>query len=998
MAGDGQGAERGCGGALTRDAARYNRTMKPEVLPGRAVDARALEARLRARLDCEVRFDAGTRALYATDSSNYRQVPIGVVVPRTVDDIVTAVAVCRELDAPILMRGAGTSLCGQTCNVAVVLDVSRHLTRIVEIDPQARTAVVEPGVICDSLRNAAERHGLTFGPDPATHSRCTLGGMIGNNSCGAHSVMAGKTVENVEALEILTYDGERMWVGPTSPQQLDAIVAAGGRRGEIYSALAALAAEHGERVRREFPKIRRRVSGYNLDELLPERGFNVARALVGTEGTCAIVLHAKVKLVESPPVRVLVVLGYDDMFIAGDRTPHILAHAPVALEGLDVMLIEDLGRKGLLGAEIALLPPGSGWLMVELGAATADEAMTRAQALVDAETRSGLVRGSRIYAGAEQKVVWAIREVGAGACNAVPGVRQEPRAGWEDAAVDPARVGDYLREFRRLLDKYGYRSSLYGHFGDGCIHGRITFELETKEGVAAMRRFMEEATDLVVKYGGSISGEHGDGQARAEFLPRMYGPEIMRAFRQFKAIWDPRNRMNPGKVVDAYRVDENLRIGPDYRPIEVKTRFSFAADFGSFAHAADRCLGVAKCRNLEGGSMCPSYRATGEEKHSTRGRVRLLGELFRGEVLADLWSNEAVKEALDLCLACKSCKSECPVQVDVATYKAEFLSHYYETHPRPRQARSMGRIDRWARLAARAPRLANVVNAAPGLSSLAKRWAGIAVERRIPRFAPATFVRWFEGRRASAGSGHDVLLWPDTFNNHFHPETAIAATRVLEAAGYAVRIPREPLCCGRPLYDFGMLDEAKAQLAAILRALRPELEAGVPIVGLEPACVSVFKDELPNLFPDDPAARRLSEQAVYFSDFLESNPGIAERETKRRALVHGHCHHKALFGMKGELALLRRVGIAASAIDAGCCGMAGAFGFRPETYELSVRLAESKLLPAVRSAGADELVIASGYSCREQIEQLSGKRAIHAAEAVAQALGVAAEGEAAMQR
>ena len=962
--------------------------MKPEVLPERPVDAAALESRLRARLDCEVAFDAGARALYAADSSNYRQVPIGVVVPRTIEDIVTAVAVCREFDAPILMRGAGTSLCGQTCNVAVILDVSRYLTRIVAIDPQARTAIVEPGVVCDSLRNAAERNGLTFGPDPATHSRCTLGGMIGNNSCGAHSVMAGKTVENVEALEVLTYDGERMWVGPTSEADLAEIVAAGGRRSQVYSALSALAQRHGERVRAEFPRIRRRVSGYNLDALLPEQGFDVARALVGTEGTCAIVLQAKVKLVQSPPVRVLVVLGYDDMFIAGDRTPFVLEHAPVALEGLDVMLIEDLGKKGLLGAEIALLPPGAGWLMVELGDATIDSAMARAEALVAAEMATGLARGSRIYPGAEQKVVWAIREVGAGASNAVPGVREEPRAGWEDAAVDPARVGDYLREFRRLLDQYGYRSSLYGHFGDGCIHGRITFDFASRAGLDAMRRFLEEATDLVVKYGGSISGEHGDGQARAEFLPRMYGPQLMQAFREFKAIWDPRNRMNPGKVVDAYRVDENLRIHPDYRPIEVKTRFSFAADFGSFAHAAERCLGVAKCRNLEGGVMCPSYRVTGEEKHSTRGRVRLFGELFRGETLTGLWANEDVKEALDLCLACKSCKSECPVQVDMATYKAEFLSHYYETHPRPRQARSMGMIHRWARLASHAPGIVNLLNATPGLGALGKHWAGIARERRVPRFARTTFVRWFEHRARPASGAAPVMLWPDTFNNHFHPEAAIAATQVLEAAGYSVSVPVRPLCCGRPLYDFGLLDQARAQLAEILDVLRPQIEAGMPIVGLEPACVSVFKDELPNLFAGDALASRLAAHAVYFSDFLQHETSLPQRPASQRALVHGHCHHKALIGMKGEMALLRRVGIAAKAVESGCCGMAGAFGFRPESYALSVKAAELDLLPAVRAAAADELIVASGYSCREQIEQLSPRKAVHAAQAVAQALRI----------
>jgi FAD/FMN-containing dehydrogenase/Fe-S oxidoreductase len=959
--------------------------MKSDHLPERDVDAAALARSLRERISGEVCFDDGARALYAADSSNYRQVPIGVVIPRSIDDVIAAVAVCREYDAPVLMRGAGTSLCGQTCNVAVVLDVSRHLTDIVAIDPQERTAIVEPGVICDTLREAAERHGLTFGPDPATHSRCTLGGMIGNNSCGAHSVMAGKTVENIEALEILTYDGVRMWVGPTSADELTRIVSEGGRRGDIYASLKALSDQHAARIRNEFPSIRRRVSGYNIDELLPENGFNVARALVGSEGTCAIVLAAKVKLVTSPPVRVLAVLGYDDMFIAGDRTPHVLEHRPVALEGLDSMIIDDLGKKGLLTDDIALLPKGQGWLMVELGAESHAQAKACADRLIAAEMSAGFARDARYYPGTEQKRVWAVREVGAGASNAVPGVREEPYAGWEDAAVDPTRVGDYLREFRTLLDKYGYRSSLYGHFGDGCIHGRISFDFRTRNGLDAMRSFMQEATDLVVKYGGSISGEHGDGQARAEFLPRMYGPEIMQAFRQFKAIWDPLNRMNPGKLVNAYKVDENLKIDPSYRPNEPATRFSFATDFGSFAHAAERCMGVAKCRNLEGGVMCPSFRVTNEEKHSTRGRVRLFGELFRGEVLKDLWCNEDVKAALDLCLACKSCKSECPVQVDMATYKAEFLSHYYETHPRPRHAR-MGQIDRWAALAAQVPRLVNLFNRLPGTRAVSKRLAGIARERSIPRFAAQPFTRWFATRVSPPATGRRVMLWPDTFNNYFHPESAIAATAVLERSGFSVVLPRASVCCGRPLYDFGMLDEARAKLVTILGALSDEIDAGTPIIGLEPACVSVFKDELLNFFPDDARARRLSAQMHYFSDFLMRETSVGASATDITAHLHGHCHHKAVIGFNAETALLKRLGIDVRVIDAGCCGMAGSFGFRPETYALSVKAAELGLLPAIRRAPPNHFIVASGYSCREQIEQLAERRALHVAEVVQAAL------------
>ena len=950
-------------------------------------DAQELARALTAAISGEVQFDTGSRALYSTDSSNYRQVPIGVVVPRSTDDLVTAVALCRKHDAPLLMRGAGTSLCGQACNVAVVLDTSRYLTRVLEIDAQAQTALVEPGVVCDVLRDAAERHGLTFGPDPATHSRCTLGGMIGNNSCGAHSVMAGKTVENIEALEILTYDGLRMWVGPTGEAELEDIIRAGGRRGEIYAGLKRLRDRYAGLIRGRFPKIRRRVSGYNLDELLPENGFNVARALVGTEGTCAVVLAARAKLVHSPPQRVLVVLGYENIYVAADRTLAILEHSPVALEGLDFAMIDDLRRKGLLLHDIALLPAGGAWLLAELGAPTQQQAEEQAARLIDAERAAGHTVEARLYpAPAQQKRVWGIREVGAGASNAVPGEKTETYAGWEDAAVDPARLGDYLRAFRKLLDQFGYRAALYGHFGDGCIHGRITFDFRSEQGVAAFREFCRQATELVIEYGGSISGEHGDGQARAEFLPQMYGPELMQAFEQFKAVWDPGNRMNPGKVVHPYRVDENLKHGLDYRPLEPKTHFSFAADFGSFAHASARCVGVAKCRNQHSGTMCPSFRVTQDEQHSTRGRIRLLNEMLRGEVIDDLWDSAAVKQALDLCFACKGCKNDCPVQVDMATYKAEFLSHYYERHARPRQAYSMGLVHRWARLAAVAPRLVNVLTQTPGMSTIAKKLAGLAQQRAIPKFAAEPYTRWFARRHARAAAGPRVILWPDTFNNYFHPQTAIAATQVLEAAGFAVSLPAGKLCCGRPLYDFGMLERARVQLRAIMQAMEADIRAGTPIVGLEPACVSVFRDELLNLFPDDELALKLSRQTFMFAEFLLKHGNWSPRPLGRQAIVHGHCHQKSVLGMQAESELLVRLGVKFKLLDAGCCGMAGSLGFKPEHYDISIKAGELALLPAVRQAPADTLVIANGYSCREQVVQCTGRSALHIADVAGMAL------------
>jgi FAD/FMN-containing dehydrogenase/Fe-S oxidoreductase len=946
-------------------------------------DVSRLEAALRARVFGEVRFDAGSRAVYSADASNYRQVPIGVVIPRTVEDIVSAVAACRAHGAPILPRGGGTSQCGQCVNVAVVIDASKHLDRVLEIDAAAMTARVEPGVVCDTLREAAEAHQLTFGPDPATHSRCTLGGMIGNNSCGAHSVMAGKTVENVEALEILTYDGARMWVGPTSEAELAEIIGAGGRRGGIYAALKALRDRYAELIRARFPAIKRRVSGYNLDQLLPENGFNAARALVGSEGTCVTVLQAKVRLVKSPRARALLVLGFQDIYRAGDAVPRIMPFTPIAVEGLDERIIGGLRDRGLRLDDIRMLPEGRAWLMIEFGAGTIEDAAEQARALMRSFEGRADAPCARLITDPDLDTrIWTIRETGASATAlAIDPTRPDPVIGWEDAAVDPMRLGDYLREFQALIDRHGYETSLYGHFGDGCIHARITFDLRSQQGVATWRRFLREASGLVVRYGGSLSGEHGDGQARAEFLPLMYGEELIGAFREFKRIWDPAGKMNPRKLIDAYRVDENLRLGPDYRPLRPATRFAFASREGTgFTRAVERCVGMGKCRSLHGGVMCPSYRVTREERHSTRGRARLLAEMLRGEVLPDLWRSDAVREALDLCLACKGCRNDCPTHTDMASYKAEFLSHYYEGRLRPLQAYSMGLIQRWARVASLAPGAVNFFTRTPGLSRIAKFLAGIAQEREVPKFAPRTFRQWF-ARRAPQGAGKPrVILWADTFNNYFRPDTAVAAVEVLEAAGFEVAVPRQALCCGRPLYDFGMLDLARRHLAKTLSALERDLRAGVPVVGLEPACMAVFRDELPNLFPDDELAGKLSRQSHLLGDFMVQQSRWDPPRLGGRAIVHGHCHQKALFGMAGDLKFLASLGIDAQLIDAGCCGMAGSFGFNPRHYELSTLAGEAALLPAVRDAAPQTLIVANGYSCREQIAQCTERDGLHLAD------------------
>ncbi|HEX9304028.1 MAG TPA: FAD-binding and (Fe-S)-binding domain-containing protein [Thermoanaerobaculia bacterium] len=952
------------------------------------VDSDGLAAALAKAIRGEVRFDAGSRALYATDSSNYRQVPIGVVVPRDRDDVLETLALCRRFGAPILGRGAGTSLAGQCCNVAVVLDTSKYFHRILEVDAAAKTARVEPGAVLDDLRDAAERHGLTFGPDPATHACCTLGGMIGNNSCGVHSVMAGKTDDNVEELEVVAGDGTLLTVGRTSEADLERIVSEGGRRSEIYAKLRDLRDRFEPLIRSRYPDIPRRVSGYNLPHLLPENGFDVARALVGSEGTCVFVLEAKLRLVWSPPARVLVVLGYSDVFAAADAVPEILEHRPIGLEGFDDGLMSDMERTGLFPENRRLLPEGRGWLLVEMGAAELPEALAAAKRLVESVASGGAV-SARVFDRREEAArVWQVRQAALGATAHVPG---SPLTweGWEDAAVSPQKLGAYLRDLRALLDRFGYRGDLYGHFGQGCVHTRTDFDLATREGIAKFRAFLFEAADLVVGHGGSLSGEHGDGQSRAELLPRMFGPELVGAFREFKAIWDPQGLMNPGKIVDAYRADENLRVdrGP-LRNALPNPAFAYANDAGDFSRALQRCVGVGECRRAKGGTMCPSYMVTREEKHSTRGRAKLLDEMLRGEVLTGGWREESVRQALDLCLACKGCKSDCPVGVDVAAWKAEFLSRYYRGRVRPAAAYAMGLVDLWARLASGVPALANFVTQTPGLAALAKTLGGIAPGRRLPPFAGETFRSWFARRRASPNGGKRVLLFPDTFTNHFSTGIARDAVELLEEAGFAVTIPGAPLCCGRPLYDFGMLGRARRLLGKVLDVLSPAVDAGTPVVVLEPSCASVFRDELPELFPKDERAARLSRSTLLLAELFEKEARQwRPRALGRRALVAFHCHQRAIFGIEADRRLLLRAGLEVEIPDSGCCGMAGSFGFERSHFDVSLAIGERVLLPAVRAAAPETLLIADGFSCREQIAQVTGRSPLHSAQVLRIAAG-----------
>jgi FAD/FMN-containing dehydrogenase/Fe-S oxidoreductase len=950
----------------------------------------ALAADLRDRVDGEVRFDPGSRAAYSTDASNYRQVPIGVVVPRNAAAAVATIAVCRQHDVPVLSRGGGTSLAGQCCNAAVVIDWSKYCTRITSVDTDAGIAVVEPGIKLDVLNDRLEATGWMVGPKPSTHVSCAIGGMIGNNSCGSTAQAYGKMVDSVRRLEVVTYDGLRMWVGPTDDDKLAHILGEGGRRAEIYRGLKALAEKYADDIRSTYPNIPRRVSGYNLDSLLPENGFHVAKALVGSESTLVTVLHAELQLVRRPAASALAVIGFDDIAAAADAVPAVLKQNPSALEGLDHRLVELEHSRRLAEKALRQLPDGTAWLMVQMDGDDQDDADRKAKAMIDALHEIAHNGVTVLDDPTRKKEVWAAREAGLGA-TAYPPNEPETHEGWEDAAVPPDRLGDYLRDFHKLLDRYDYgTASLYGHFGQGCVHTRIPFVLRTADGIAKYRSFAEESARLVVEYGGSLSGEHGDGQSRGELLSIMFGERMVGAFEQAKALFDPHNRMNPGKVVHPYRLDENLRFGVGYRPAEPATMFAYPDDDHRFSRAAARCVGVGKCRGHESGVMCPSYRATHEEEHSTRGRARLLFEMVQGDVITDGWRSTEVRDALDLCLACKGCRSDCPVDVDMATYKAEFLFHHYRRRLRPMSHYSMGWIPLWARLAAVAPLLVNNVTHTPGLSRVVKKAGGIDPNREMPSFADETFTHWFTHHRpAGAGARRGrVVLWPDTFVNNFEPDVGKAAVAVLESAGFDVEVPHRALCCGLTWISTGQLKVAKRVLRRTLTALRPALRTSTPVVVLEPSCAAVFRSDLPELLFGDEDAHRLSKQTFTIGELLAHKASDWQPpHIDAQAVVQQHCHQHAILGYSNDRQLLVDAGVEPDVLDAGCCGLAGNFGFEKGHYDVSVACAEDKLLPALRSADPEALVLADGFSCRTQIRELaSDRRPMHIAQVIAAAL------------
>ena len=962
------------------------------------LDVEGLKGELCRTVEGEVRFDRGSKAMYAVDASNYRQVPIGVVVPKSKEDVVQAVRACRRFGAPVLSRGGGTSLAGQCCNVAVVLDWSKYMHGVLEVNQDSRWARVLPGTTCDELRNRVLKDTnnlLNWGPDPATHNHCCFGGMIGNNSCGAHAQMSGKTGENIEELEVLLYDGTRTAVGWMTEDDLDNQIKKGGRTGDIYRNLKSLREHYAPLIGEKYPPIPRRVSGYNLDKLLPEENgrFNIARSLTGSEGTLVTILEAKCKLIDARAQRVILMLGYPDVYEAADNVTDIDPFRPTALEGFDHRLHENIVKRGGPHRKyLEMLPEGKGWLLAEFGADRKEDSIETAYRVMDMLRAKSNPPNMKLFTDREDMAhIWEVRESALGATAFVPG-EPDTWPGWEDSAVAPEKLGGYLRDLRALYQKYGYNPALYGHFGQGCVHCRVDFDLTSQAGINKWRSFMEEATNLCVKYGGSLSGEHGDGQARGEFLDKMFGPELIEAFREFKSIWDPDWKMNPGKVVEPYRIDENLRLRGNYHPDEPATHFKWPEDHGSFSHATLRCVGIGKCRRKSGAgpgddTMCPSFMVTHEERYTTRGRTHNLWEMLHGDVISDGWRDENVKEALDLCLACKGCKGDCPVNVDMATYKAEFLSHYWEGRLRPRYAYAFGMIDRWARMASVAPGFVNLFTQLPILRTIAKTAAGMPLRREIPAFAPQTFKSWFRQRGARNQGKARVILWPDTFNNFFFPETAQAAVEVLEHFDLQVSVPRQHLCCGRPLYDYGFLDRAERYLTKVLDALEPEIENGTPMVVLEPSCCSVFRDELIGLIPDSKRAQRLRENTFTLSEFLEKKLETYDApKLRRKAIIQGHCHHKAIMRLQHEEAVMNNMGLDFELLNSGCCGMAGAFGYEADKYEISLQCGERALFPAVRNAAISTLIIADGFSCREQILQDTPRQALHTAEVMQMAI------------
>ncbi len=896
------------------------------------------------------------RAMYSTDASLYRVVPQAVARPRTVEELGDVLEGARIVGMPVTTRGAGTSCAGNAVGPGLIVDTARHLNRIISLDPEARTAVVEPGVVQAMLTAAGAAHGLRFGPDPSTHNRCTIGGMIGNNACGPRALGYGRSADNVVALDVISGTGEQLRLDSSTSRDSAPSMAALGR--VVDGSLGT--------IRTEFGRFRRQVSGYSLEHLLPEQHFDVARFLAGTEGTLAVTSRATVRLVRDAPHKIMIALGYASMADAGDAAPAITEFCPTACEGLGRRIVDVVARAHGPSA-VPPLPRGDGWMFVELVGEDPGEVRSRADRLLVA---AGALEGYVVEDPRHASALWKIREDGAGL--AAVSLPTPAYAGWEDAAVPPAELGAYLRDFDALMAERGLSGLPYGHFGDGCVHIRIDFPLTSPGGAKVYREFIEAAADLVAGYGGSMSGEHGDGRARSGLLPRMYSAAALQLFGQVKAVFDPQNLMNPGVLVDPRPIDADLRA---------------VARLGRDSHFADevhRCTGVGKClaNTTAGlGVMCPSYQATREEKDSTRGRARVLQEMINGS-LVDGWRAPEVHEALDLCLSCKGCARDCPTGVDMATYKSEVLDRTYRGRLRPRAHYALGWLPRWGRLITRTRVLAPLINtltATPGLRNLVRWSAGVDQRRDLPRFANRSARSRLPARTRR---GTPVVVWVDSFSDCFTGDGAEAMVEVLAAAGYAPRLLERAVCCGLTWISTGQHDGARRQLRHALDSLYPIAQAGTPIVGLEPSCLAVWRSDAAELLPDDARVVAVRESVVTLAELLSDTPTWEPPDLSGVELVaQPHCHHASILGWQADAALLARTGATVTTVG-GCCGLAGNFGVEQGHYEVSVKVAEHDLLPAVR-ARPDAVVLADGFSCRTQLAELADRRAITLAELLA---------------
>jgi len=950
---------------------------------------RDLEHDLRRVVEGEVRFDKMTRLLYATDASMYQMEPIGVVIPRHAGDVQAAFEVANRQNVPILPRGGGTSLNGQTVNRAIVLDFSPHMNRVLEVNEAEGWARVEPGLVQDELNAHVRPLGLLFGPDTSTSNRATLGGMIGNNSGGAHSIAYGLTVEHVIELTALLADGSRVVFGEVTPEVFRQKMQAAGLEGQIYREVARIKEQYADEIRARYPKHWRRVCGYNLDELLKDRPLNMARLVVGSEGTLLTVVEAKVRLVPRPKKTALDVVHYRDIQEALESSQAILETGPYAVELTDKMIldlargnIEQSQRMGFVQGDPAAI------LIVEYAGESDAEVKAKVEALEARRARERFGYASHLaYDPAEQQSIWKLRKAGLGLLLGTKG-DSKPIAFIEDTAVDPKDLPEFVPRFREIMAKHGARGAYYGHCSVGCLHIRPLINLKTERGLEQVRAIAGEIFDLVLEYGGAISSEHGDGRSRSPFLERVYGPKIFQAFREFKHAFDPKNLMNPGNLVDSPGLTEHLRSGPDYKTWEPATLLDFSGQ-GGFAAAVEMCNGVGVCRKKLEGTMCPSYMATRDEEHSTRGRANALRAVLSGQVPASEFRGRRLYEVMDLCLECKACKAECPSNVDMAKLKYEFLAHYYRANGLPLRNRLFGRIETLNRLGSRLAPLSNWVAGSRLNRWLMERLVGIDRRRPLPPFVRETFTEWFNHRQAPpAGTRGEVVLFHDTFVTYNAPQIGKAAVQLLERAGYAVKLV-DKKCCGRPLISKGMLTEAKAHAAWNVERLLPSAERGVAIVGLEPSCLLTLRDEYIDLLRSD-AARQVAKQSFLLEEFLERERrkglSLPFGANGRKALLHGHCHQKALVGTGPTVAALRWAGFDVQEMDSGCCGMAGSFGFETEHYDLSVALGNRRLVPAVKAAGPDVEVVAPGISCRQQIEHLAGRRAKHPAEVLWESL------------